>query len=190
MKQCPKCREVKSFETFYASSTHKTGYASWCKPCESERSKAKNIANREHRLAKAKEWQEANKDRHRASIQVWRESNKERYANYFVKYREENRGACNAKWMRREAARKQRTPVWLTNEMHKKIEVEYKLAAWCSKVMGEDYHVDHVVPLQGKTVSGLHVPWNLRVILGKENRMKSNRHIETLQAEVAALKGA
>ena len=165
---------MKAFDAFYASSTHKSGFASWCIVCEKERNKAKNLLNKERRLAKAKEWRDANKDKQDASIKVWRENNKERYAAYFVKYRENNRGACNAKWMRRYANKKQRTPAWLTDAQHKQIETEYALANWCSTVMGEPYHVDHIIPLQGKTVSGLHVPWNLQVIPAKLNQQKSN----------------
>lgn len=175
MKLCPQCNQEKPFEAFYRSSTHKSGYASWCIVCEKERNRIKNQSNRESRLATAKAWRDNNKEKNDAAIKAWREANPERYAQYFVEYREANRGACNARWMRRYAKKKQRTPAWLSKEQHNQIETEYALANWCSTVMGESYHVDHIIPLQGKTVSGLHVPWNLQVIPAKLNQQKSNK---------------
>jgi len=175
MKHCSHCHQKKPFDAFYSSLSNKSGYTSWCKVCESERNKAKNQANRERRLIKAKEWRDTNKDQQVAAIQAWRLANKDHYKNYFVKYAKANRGKMNAKWMQREAAKKCRTPSWLDAQMKQQIEVEYSLAAWCTEVMNEPYHVDHIVPLQGKTVSGLHVPWNLQVIPAKLNQQKSNR---------------
>lgn len=75
---------------------------------------------------------------------------------------------------KRKAAELQRTPAWLTEDDHWMIEQAYELAALRTKLFGFPWHVDHFFPLQGKLVSGLHVPLNLQVIPAKMNRAKSN----------------
>lgn len=73
------------------------------------------------------------------------------------------------------AAKMQRTPQWLTEDDHWMMEQTYEFAALRTKIFGFAWHVDHIVPLQGKKVSGLHVPWNLQVIPAMENISKNNK---------------
>ncbi len=84
-------------------------------------------------------------------------------------------GVVNALTAKRRAAIERRTPPRLTTEHLAEIRELYLLAAKKTRAEGAVYHVDHIVPLQGRCVSGLHVPWNLRVVSANENAAKSNK---------------
>lgn len=83
---------------------------------------------------------------------------------------------------RRSAALIRATPPWLTNTMLTEITSLYAKAERATRETGIPHEVDHVVPLRGAHVCGLHVPWNLRVTTRADNRSKSNRHLEALAA--------
>jgi hypothetical protein len=85
-----------------------------------------------------------------------------------------NIGKVRADVVKRRVSKIQRTPPWLDIVQNAEIEFTYKYCA-ALRSIGLNYHVDHIVPLQGKTVSGLHVPWNLQVIPANENIRKANR---------------
>ena len=71
----------------------------------------------------------------------------------------------------------QASPPWLTDEHHKQIADMYWLSKDLEAISGETYHVDHIVPLQGKDVCGLHVPWNLQILPADINLSKSNKYV-------------
>lgn len=68
-----------------------------------------------------------------------------------------------------------RTPGWLEDNHRTAIRQFYKDASYLSNYTQTTFHVDHIVPLQGKNVSGLHVPWNLQLLTEAENVIKSNK---------------
>ena len=67
------------------------------------------------------------------------------------------------------------TPRWLTPEDKMEIRLKYRLAIELTRITGTQYAVDHIIPLQGNEVSGLHVPWNLQAIPQEANLKKSNQ---------------
>ena len=87
-------------------------------------------------------------------------------------YRQSNKGKIASLNAQRKKHVKQRTPAWA--DMNK-IKSYYNVCAFFNEVNGYvKYHVDHIVPLQGKIVSGLHVHNNLQLLLAAENIGKKN----------------
>ena len=87
-------------------------------------------------------------------------------------YDKANPAAKLARTRKRQAKQLQRTPKWDPNAHL--IIAKYQLAAMLTKASGIEHHVDHIIPLQGKKVSGLHTFANLKVIPGSDNVKKSN----------------
>jgi hypothetical protein len=72
---------------------------------------------------------------------------------------------------------KQATPKWLSLEQKAEIRKIYIDAMTVSRVTKTPYVVDHIIPLRGQDVCGLHVPWNLQIMTREENLKKSNKHL-------------
>jgi hypothetical protein len=137
-----------------------------------------------------KAYYEANKARIAAVKRAYRAANKEKImankrAAYLAtreaslaqkrEYRQANKGKINFLCSMRKKVVKQRTPMWLSPFDRLKIKCYYSVAAMLARNNGEPWHVDHIVPLQGKLVSGLHVPNNLQFLRGVDNIRKKNK---------------
>jgi len=122
-------------------------------------------ANKEKVHAKNKAYIEANREKIYAHNKEYRKNNLEKIKSYAKIYRENNRGIFTAIQAKRRARNLQATPAWVNLEAIKEI------YAQCPK----GYHVDHIVPLQGKSVCGFHVENNLQYLKAKENIRKGNR---------------
>lgn len=141
----------------------------------SEYQKSYYETNKERIAERKKAYREVNKARIAETKKADYEANKEARLAQKKEYRKKAAGniaylnAC-----RKESVRL-RTPKWLTKHDKLRMKCTYAIAAMLTRHNGEPWHVDHVIPLQGKAVSGLHVPSNLRVMRGVENISKKNK---------------
>jgi len=121
--------------------------------------------NKEECKAKAKAWKASNPDAQRAYYKKYSENNKDKVLDYQKSYAKANPRKCAAKTAKRSAIKLQQTPKW--SDL-KAIEEFYLNCP-------DGYEVDHIIPLQGRNVRGLHVLENLQYLTYSDNRRKGNR---------------
>jgi hypothetical protein len=139
--------------------------------------KAANAKWRNANIEKARKawaaWAKANPDKIKANTAARYKNNPDKQKAASAAWDKANPGKATAKSNKRRSAKLQRTPAWLTPFDLLKIKCIYQVAAMRTRESGEVWHVDHIIPLQGKNVSGLHVPSNLQIIRGVENLKKN-----------------
>jgi len=162
-----------------------------------QKSKQHYIKHKEEYITRARVWNDENKNAVKAMQRDWRARNTDYMQQYLSRWwknnphkaREyqvksytavarqnwykSNKGLKNFYTRMRQSAIKQATPTWARLQDIKNI---YILAGLMTQLRGEEYHVDHIVPIKGKGVCGLHVPWNLQIISKQENLRKGNKH--------------
>lgn len=157
MKQCNKCLQYLPISDFHKRK-YKNGTVSvqpTCKKCKSLICAERYREKKDTILASNAKWREDNIEQMRSIRKAWWEAHPEAPRYYQSVYRASKRRAC---------------PPWLSEEQLQEIRDIYKNCP-------PGHHVDHIVPLNGKTVCGLHVPWNLQYLPALENCRKSNRLI-------------
>lgn len=196
-KHCNKCDTTKSIDAFGRDAGRHDGRTYRCLACRAlsraamrvqiaEQKRVHYIANRERILArkqegyaavadKKREYQREYTDKNRLKLQEKSKQYHVTNPDYYKQFRVRFPDKVNGKEVRRKTAKMQRSPKWLTADDHWMMEQAYELAALRTKMFGFQWHVDHILPLQGVLVSGLHTPNNLQVIPGYDNLRKSNR---------------
>lgn len=182
---CKSCGIEKEFSEYGKRHDCKDGIRPTCKVCCNKKrpSRAGSVKskeywnkwyseNREHFLKKQKSDGSRKEYARRRYQQKKADINKQQ-----SEYRKTSR--CKflnrKKEAKRRASKVEATPDWLTQDQERQIEDFYWLAKDLQSVTGEVYHVDHIAPLKGKNICGLHVPWNLQVLPADINLSKSNK---------------
>ena len=111
----------------------------------------------------------------KASNSEYKKKNSEKCKILTKIWKLNNKDKVNSANGKRRANLKNAVPKWLTEDELWMIEQAYEIANLRSKVFGFKWHVDHVIPLQGKDVCGLHTPYNLQVIPWRDNLKKRNK---------------
>lgn len=165
MKTCSKCKIEKELSAFGKHSTNKDGLQYQCKECRKETNaisfKKRYLENPEKFNSRARADYKRNHSKSLQRLEKYRASTK-------------GKSARSAAQSKRKAAHLQRMPKWSEED---KIKAYYDVCAFFNEVNGyTKYHVDHIIPLQGKNVSGLHVQNNLQILPATENISKGNKY--------------
>lgn len=179
MKVCTICQQEKPLYEYSKDKHGKGGLRSKCKPCDSAASLAHYGANKAAHAERNRQWRASNPDRVKASREDYRRRNPDCDKRYYQDNRERELEASRrwkrenrARWAMTQAARRariaQQTPKWADKEA---ILAIYRQCEAMRK-QGLNVQVDHAVPLNGRTVSGLHCPANLQIIDAKANAKK------------------
>lgn len=175
-KVCRVCKEEKSLGLIVPRYDRKGQYSNICRECHNLSSKKYYHNNTEVRKDYNKSWRDSNKDHVKAESKSYYEGNKEQINLYAKVWRQCNQDRVRYHSAARRALKKQAFPKWLTQNHLLEIEAFYVHAKDCEIISGQKYHVDHIVPLKGETVCGLHVPWNLQLLPSDINLSKHNNY--------------
>jgi len=150
-KECCRCNVHKLLTDFTVDSRTSSGRKGACKVCVNISYKADYKLNKDKINKRNAEWQASNRDYHN---------------KYNSEWCKRNRGKIAAKAAKRRATKLQATPEWADLVSIKDFYIK------CP----DGYHVDHIVPLKGVNVRGLHILTNLQYLEASENIRKGNRH--------------
>lgn len=195
-KKCGKCGDTKLIGEFNKNKHSKDGHQAYCKSCYKLYMEIYRKTNRDSIILQSKLYREANRDEIRASQKEYYEANRDavlsrkqsysklyyaankasigfRNRSYGKSYRKINSDKINAKTAIRRASKLQATPLWCNPAAVADFYVASKMFKLYT---GDEYHVDHIVPLKSDVVCGLHCESNLQLLLSSDNLSKGNHH--------------
>lgn len=175
MIKCTKCNIDKQQNCFHRDRKSKTGFRTRCKKCVNTQNAEYSNNNKELIRKQNSLYYKKNKQALDDRVSTWIKDNPDKRRIIRRKSRKKNSANINERLAYRRAMKRKATPSWLTEEDRDKIKLMYKETKRLTLLTGISFHVDHIIPLKGELVSGLHVPNNLQILPYYENSSKRNK---------------
>lgn len=168
LKRCSVCEQAKELANFNVRRASADGLCYKCRDC------SKNALEewRRKNPGAFRRWSEGKKDRLSERFREWREANLEHLSRAYAAWAKANPDRVRALVAKRKVAKRSALVPWAD---HDAIRAIYAEAARLTRETGIRHEVDHIYPLQGETVCGLHVENNLQILTKTENIRKKNR---------------
>lgn len=177
-KFCAGCKTMVPVDRFAVDRGAYSGLGSRCKQCQhvryienAESVKARvrgyKVNNPERVSAREAQRYRKNPELYKETAKSWATKNPPKRRSIERRYSSKNPGSKKARTAAYRARLRQSAPPWLSKEQRQQMR---KIYAECPK----GYCVDHIVPIAGEEVGGLHVPWNLQYLSARENEHKNN----------------
>ena len=158
-KNCSSCNQFLSESSFYSDKRNNSGLSSDCKFCHTTR---------------VRHWQKCNPEKFKSDKAKYQKAHPEQTCAKTLRWQTKHPGYCRAQYQNYMTRQIFAMPSWVNA---KDITAVYNKCQAISKRTGILHHVDHIIPLRGKLVSGLHIPWNLQILSAHDNCSKSNKFI-------------
>lgn len=175
LKTCKKCGLTLPLDSFTKVKRNADGHSGSCKSCDNK-VKAKNLTPEKARERYLR-WKEKNPEKPREYYEAWKQKPDSAKKLYIQtkKYREQNPGWMAAQCAKRRAKKLKATAAWEKELTDFISEEAHHLRGLRDSLTNIVWNVDHIIPLQGKTFSGLHTWNNLQVIPKTTNVKKGNK---------------
>lgn len=196
-KRCSRCGQYKNanLENFPPHKHTRDRLDSWCRECRREKDRARSpekrriesakyrSKNRAACITRTKAWREKNPTYHSEKARQWRRENQEAHLAYMRRYTKENPHRARdwarnnpekarAKTLRYRARKQNARGTHTAEDILAIYEQQRGQCWWCGAPVGDDYHVDHRIPLSR---GGSNAPENLVISCPYCNRSKSNK---------------
>lgn len=172
LKICSVCKLQLSLDKFAKRKKAKDGLNCSCKSCKSIEDKKYRLANKDKIKERKQLYYITNKNKISNQTKQNYYKNKEERLNKIAEWKRKNKEKVNFSCAKRRAAKLSRN-IYPEDEYNSFVlEEAYILSNLRSQLLKIVFHVDHIVPLMGKTVNGLHVADNIQIIPASENCSK------------------